>query len=74
MDTNIDLTKILKDCPEGTIFWSDVYGQVELLDIITELCYPIRVRRTDGTIESYTTEGWYRKDFPASCLLWPSRD
>lgn len=29
MNENIDLTKILKDCPKGTKFWSPLYGEVE---------------------------------------------
>lgn len=74
MDANIDLTKILKDCPAGTVFWSDNYGEVKLLDIDTDLSYPIRVRCTDGSSATYTKEGWCRKKFPASCLLWPSWD
>lgn len=74
MNENIDLTKILKDCPEGTEFWSDNYGKVQFLCIDPYLRHPIRTRRTDGSSSSYTKEGWFRSDFPASCLLWPSKD
>ena len=28
MNENIDLTKILKDCPEGTEFYSSIYGEL----------------------------------------------
>lgn len=73
MDDNIDLTKILKNCPEGTTFWSDNYGEVKFLCIYTSLERPIMVRRTDGYKASYTKEGWCSIDFPASCLLWPSK-
>ena len=74
MNENIDLTKILKDCPEGTELWSDNYGKVKFLCIDTYLRHPIRTIRTDGGSSSYTKEGWFRSDFPASCLLWPSKD
>ena len=74
MNENIDLTKILKDCPEGTVFWSDNYGEVQLLRIDTSIENPIRMKRSDGYSVSYTKEGWCRIEFPASCLLWPSRD
>ena len=74
MNENIDLTKILKDCPEGTELWSDIYGKVQFLGINTHILHPIRTRRTDGGPSNYTKEGWYRIDFPASCLLWPSKD
>lgn len=29
MNESIDLTKILKDCPKGTKFYSVIYGEVE---------------------------------------------
>ena len=74
MNENIDLTKILKDCPEGIVFWSDNYGEVKFLRIDTSLENPIRMKRSDGYSVSYTKEGWCRIEFPASCLLWPSRD
>lgn len=34
MNENIDLTKILKDCPRGWKFYSSVYGDVEFLDML----------------------------------------
>ena len=74
MNNNIDLTKILKDCPEGTELWSDNYGEVQFKCINTSLELPVTVRRTDGYNAYYTEEGWYSSDFPASCLLWPSKD
>ena len=33
MNENIDLTKILKDCPKGWKFYSSVYGDVEFLGV-----------------------------------------
>lgn len=68
------MTKILKDCPEGTKFWSDNYWKVRFKCINTSLEHPVTVRRTDGYNAYYTKEGWYRSDFPASCLLWSSKD
>ena len=40
MNENIDLTKILKDCPVGWKFYSSVYGDVEFLEVLHD--YPIR--------------------------------
>ena len=74
MKENINLTKILKDCPKGTEFWSDNYGTVKFLNVGTEWDTPIEVELTDGRITYYTEEGWCDKRFPANCLLWPSRD
>lgn len=33
MNENIDLTKILKNCPKGWKFYSSVYGEVEFIEI-----------------------------------------
>ena len=35
MNENIDLTKILKDCPKGWKFYSSVYGEVEFVEILS---------------------------------------
>lgn len=78
MNKNIDLTKILKNCPEGTVLWSDNYGEVQFKCIIKNynyhINYPILVKRIDGHNLYYTKEGWNDIDFPASCLLWPSKN
>ena len=74
MNENIDLTKILENCPHGTEFWSDNYGKVQFLRIDTGFECPVFVKRTDGYNAYYTKEGWCNIDFPASCLLWPSKD
>ena len=74
MNENIDLTKILKDCPEGWEFWSDNFGKVKFKYIDKNYDESILVKRTDGYNAYYTKEGWCSIDFPASCLLWPSKD
>lgn len=74
MNKNIDLTKILKNCPEGTEFWSDIFGKVQFLQVNECFDRPILVRRADGFIIPYTKEGWDNIIFPGSCLLWPSKD
>ena len=78
MNENIDLTKILKDCPEGTVLWSDDYGEVRFKCISKiynfHINYPILVKRTDGYNLYYSKEGWHNIDFPSNCLLWPSKD
>lgn len=35
MNENIDLTKILKDCPKGWKFYSSVYGEVAFVEILS---------------------------------------
>ena len=74
MNENIDLTKILENCPVGWEFWSDNYGKVRFKCINKSYDQPIFIKRTDGGNAYYTKEGWCSKDFSASCLLWPSKD
>lgn len=78
MDTTINLCEILKNCPTGTELWSDNYGVVQFKCIVKSytdsINYPILVNRSDGHNEYYTKEGWHDIFFPASCLLWPSKD
>ena len=42
MNENIDLTKILKDCPKGWKFYSSVYGDVEFVEILPNIPFPKR--------------------------------
>ena len=70
----LNLCDILKDCPKGTEFWSDNYGEVKFIEINQSFEEPILTRRADGYTASYTKEGWHSICFPANCLLWPSRD
>ena len=70
--------KNIENCPEGTVLWSDNYGEVQFKCIIKSynyyINYPILVKRTDGHNLYYTKEGWHDIYFPASCLLWHKND
>ena len=74
MNENIDLINILKDCPAGISLWSDNYGDVKFMGVHTEYDNPIEVMLINGQLAYYTKEGWWNKNFPANCLLWPSKD
>lgn len=72
MNENIDLTKILKDCPKGTKFYSPIFGEVELKEIRND-DYPIIT--TNGVFNpTFTKEGFYYADVDGECLLFPSKD
>lgn len=72
MNENIDLTKILKDCPKGTKFYSPLCGEVELKEISND-DYPIFT--TNGANNyTFNKEGLYYADEDGECLLFPSKD
>lgn len=74
MNENIDLTKILKDCPEGTKLYSLVHGEVTLITSNDTLkLYPIAVRLNDKKIEIFTSEGKLLNKFDGECILFPSK-
>lgn len=78
MNENIDLTKILKDCPKGWKFYSSVYGDLTFLDIVDDSIYPIKFSHIarDGTKEfcSVTKEGLTIKSYNGECTFFPSKD
>ena len=41
MNENIDLTKILDGCPEGTVFYSSIHDEVKFLHIDKSIKCPI---------------------------------
>lgn len=73
MNENIDLTKILKDCPKGTKFYSTLYGEVEFEKIKKESEYPIVIITKLGYTTGLTKEGFYLEG-RGECTLFPSKD
>ena len=75
MNENIDLTKILKNCPEGTKLYSTIHGEVTLITSYdTSQHYPISVRLKDKTVEIFTSEGKLLNKFGGECILFPSKE
>ena len=73
MNKNINLTKILKDCPKDWKLYSPLGGEVEFKQMEPLSPYPIIVT-TCGTEICFTKEGFYffgRND--AECLIFPSK-
>ena len=75
MNENIDLTKILKDCPKGTKLYSSTLGDVTLkeVDITGGVSYPIIVSCYNSINESFTADGKMIKD-KGECTLFPAKD
>ena len=76
MNENIDLTKILKDCPKGWEFYSSVLGEVEFVEICDdekgENPIWVKVGKLAYTT-GFTKEGFYLKG-KGECTLFPSKD
>ena len=74
MNENIDLTKILKDCPKGTKLYSSTFGQVEFQYIIQGALYPIFIKLKNGVVEKLTSNGVLFSNYDGECILFPSKD
>ena len=79
MNENIDLTKILENCPEGTKLYSTVHGEVQFDHIEIDSEYPIRVTvlSKQGLYYNilFTKYGILLNDYPkGECILFPSKE
>ena len=73
MNENIDLTKILKDCPKGTEFYSCIYGKVRF-DCLKSCDYPVLTVRSDDLYAVFSREGKYANMPDSECCLFPSKE
>ena len=77
MNENIDLTKILKDCPRGWKFWSKTFGEVTFCQIYTigdRAKYPIQTEDYSSCIRTFTKDGKMSEQHQGECILVPSKD
>ena len=74
MSENIDLTKILKDCPKGTKFYSVIYGEVEFDSIEKGTTYPVIFITKCNNLISVMSDGRHVEVFDGVCTLFPSKD
>ena len=74
MNENIDLTKILKDCPKGTKFYSVIYGEVEFDSIEKGTTYPVIFITKCNNLISVMSDGRHVEVFDGLCTLFPSKD
>lgn len=75
MNEDLDLVKILKDCPKGTKLYSPLFGEVTLRKISLECGYPISVRTQTEDTAMFNECGIYYTAYDDSeCLLFPSKD
>lgn len=78
MNENIDLTKILKDCPIGYKLYTPLIGEVEVVEIYDNKEKGkgvIHVKDNNNYHELFfTKKGFYFPDTNGECLLFPSKD
>ena len=75
MNEKIDLTKILKDCPVGTKFYSTIFGDVTFCCIDKSDVYTIKFTEEGGGDEvSVSANGKYYVEYDGECTLFPSKD
>ena len=74
MNENIDLTKILNNCPQGWKLYSSAFGEVEFQRIVLGSVYPIIIKPKTGLIEKITSNGKLLDLYDVECALFPSKE
>ena len=75
MNENIDLTKILKDCPKGTKLYSTIFGEVEFEHIETDFRHQyVIIELKDLLLERITFDGKLYICYDGECTLFPSKE
>lgn len=75
MNENLDLTKILEGCPEGTKLYSSIFGEVVFIRIDRENpSYPILIKVSfEPKWRNLTKQGKFYATV-GECTLFPSKD
>lgn len=71
--SELDLTQVLKDCPEGTKLYSPLFGEVTLFEIIDTPQRIIKVRDNRKVFWHFKEDGRYYNIEESECLLFPSK-
>ena len=74
MNENIDLIKILKNCPVGTKLYSPIYGEIHFEEMRSNGKYPIITITKSIYAATFTKEGFYYADEDGECILFPSKE
>ena len=78
MNENIDLTKILKNCPKGWNLYTPILGKVEFSSVKEDDDYPIIVsfqrERGVSMLNRFSKEGYFFIENDVECLLLPSKE
>lgn len=77
MNENLNLVKILKDCPVGIKLYSPIFGSCTLVKVIQtyDCTYPINVNVDHGdSTRRFTSKGKYMAGGDGECMLFPSKE
>lgn len=76
MNENLNLVKILKDCPKGTKLYSPIFGDVELVKVYSQeeaTNFHIVVKLSDKETDAFTKDGKLFTEYNGECMLFPSK-
>lgn len=74
MNENIDLTKILKNCPKGWKFWSPMFGDVEFEEVFKLRSY-VNVKKDNESWSFYSDATFPIGNIKSvEIMLYPSED
>lgn len=73
MNENLNLVEILKDCPQGTKFYSPLMGELSFSEILLGNACSIRLLDSDNNEVGFFPNGKYTR-INTECLLFPSKD
>ena len=77
MNENLNLVKILKDCPKGTKLYSPIFGDVELVKVYPQAeatNFHIVVKLSDNETDTFTKDGKLFTEYNGECMLFPSKE
>ena len=75
MNENIDLIKILKDCPKGFKLYSPISGYITFVEIsLNNFKHPIIVKDKKEREFTFSKNGKYFDDYDGECCLFPSKE
>ena len=74
MNENIDLTKILEGCPEGTEFYSILHDKVYFRGIVSDSDYPITFDSSIIAGSICLTKKGMALTQVGECIIFPSKD
>lgn len=74
MNENLNLVKILKDCPKRTKLYSLIHGDVKLESIQTSGLYTISYSTKSNEIYWVTSNGKSNASYNGECTLFPSKE